>query len=294
MTPRLTTPVAVPPLPFQLDFSTPIVSLGSCFADEVGHRLLDGGFHVELNPFGTLYNPASIAHAIDRLLTDTPITEADLVEHDGLWHSWYHHGSFSHRLKEECLASCNSRLHQAHLVLRDAQLLMLTFGTAWVFSREGDTRPLSNRVVANCHKLPPSHFVRWRMEVADIVGLWQPLLQRLHTFNPRLNVLFSVSPIRHLADGLHGNQLSKATLLLAEDALCSQHPTLAYYFPAYEILLDELRDYRFFAPDMLHPSPLSADIVYDRFQQACLSPALIQQAHLNAKTARQSLHQPLH
>ncbi|MBQ9417093.1 MAG: GSCFA domain-containing protein [Bacteroidales bacterium] len=294
MTPPLTTPVVTPPMPFSLDHSSLILSLGSCFADEIGRRLLDGGFCVELNPFGTLYNPASIASALDRLLTDTPIAASDLVQHESLWHSWHHHGSFSRPTAEACLAACNERLHQAHLALQQATLLTLTFGTAWVFSLREETSPRSSRVVANCHKLPASHFERWRLDTEDICDLWLPLLQRLHDFNPKLKVLFTVSPIRHLADGAHGNQLSKATLLLAVEKLCTAHPTLCTYFPAYEIVLDELRDYRFFAPDMTHPSSLAADIVYSRFQQSCLSPALIQQAHLAAKAHRREQHRPLH
>ena len=146
-------------------------------------------------------------------------------------------------------------------------------------------------VVANCHKLPPQQFVRRRMSVDEVVSIWHPLLKELHAHYPTLNILFTVSPIRHMADGAHGNQLSKSTLLLAIDQLNTRAIT---YFPSYEIVLDELRDYRFFGPDMAHPTPLAVDIVWDRFQQACMTPAVIQQAHLNAKRHKREKHIPLH
>ena len=284
MTPTLTTPVIPSRMPFQLDFSSGIVSLGSCFADEIGARLLESDFRIATNPFGTLYNPASIAAALNRIIDDRPIDEADLVQHEGLWHSWHHHGSFSRLTAKECLEACNSRIHQAHIALKEATLLMVTFGTAWVFEHDGT-------IVANCHKLPPQEFVRRRMDIDEIVVLWQPLLNKLSTFNPKFSTVFTVSPIRHMADGAHGNQLSKSTLLLAIDQLTTQ--TIAY-FPAYEIVLDELRDYRFYGSDMTHPAPLTVDIVWDRFQQACMTPATIQQAHLNAKQHKREKHIPLH
>lgn len=289
MMPNLTTPVIVPQLPFKIDYSTGIVSLGSCFADEIGERLQEGDFHVEMNPFGALYNPASIAAAVRRLMEDREIGMDDLVQHEGLWHSWHHHGCFSHSTADETLAACNSRIHQAHQAIKEASLLMVTFGTAWVFEREGE-------IVANCHKLPPQMFVRRRMTVEEIVALWQPLLQELAAYYPGLKVLFTVSPIRHMADGAHGNQLSKSTLLLAIDNLLPtiHCPLPTYYFPSYEIVLDELRDYRFFDEKMTHPTPLAVDIVWDRFQRATMLPAIREQVHFNAKQHKREKHIPLH
>lgn len=286
MMPPLTTSVPVPHMPFRIDFATGIVSLGSCFADEIGKRLRDGDFYVELNPFGTLYNPASIATALHRLIDDREITAADLVFQDDLYHSWHHHGSFSRPTPEETLEVCNSRIHQAHQALGSAKLLMVTFGSAWIFEREG-------QVVANCHKVPQQEFGRRRMTVDDIVALWRPLLDELHALYPQLTVLFSVSPIRHMADGLHGNQLSKSTLLLAIDELVAHHSSLVYY-PAYELVLDELRDYRYFGPDMCHPSDLAVEIVWEHFQRATMVGAVRQQAQFNRKQHKQERHIPLH
>ena len=292
MMPNLTTPVLAPKMPFSLDFASGIVSLGSCFADEVGSHLQESDFPVELNPFGTLYNPASIAAAMHRLIEDREITVDDLMQHEGLWHSWHHHSSFSQPTAEATLAVCNSRIHQAHKRLKEATLLMVTFGTAWIFERV-----VSGQwsVVSNCHKLPPQEFVRRRMTVEEIVALWQPLLDILQAYYPTLNLLLSVSPIRHLADGAHGNQLSKSTLLLAIDQLLATGKwPMATYFPAYEIVLDELRDYRYFDEKMTHPTPLAVDIVWERFQNATMSPAVRQQAHYNMKQHKREKHIPLH
>ena len=296
MSARLFSAVEVGAMPFRLGLEDGVVTMGSCFADVIGTRLEEGGFRVERNPFGTLYNPASVAAALERLIDCQEITRADLVEHEGLWHSWHHHGSFSRPTAAECLEACNGRIRQAHGALRGARVLMVTFGTAYTFglipqppllSREGE-----RMVVANCHKLAAAMFERRRMTVGEVVGIWRPLMERLAVFNPLLSVVFTVSPIRHLADGAHGNQLSKATLLLAVEELVSifNSQFSISYFPAYEIVLDELRDYRFYGPDLAHPSPLAEDIVYERFQQATMTPATIQQAHNNAKLAKRQRH----
>ena len=287
MMPNLTTPVLAAKPPFQLDFASGIVSIGSCFADEIGVRLQSSDFHIEINPFGALYNPASIATALHRLIEDRCIEMGDLVKHEGYWHSWHHHGKFSCSTAGATLATCNSRIHQAHQALTSANLLMVTFGTAWIFEHEG-------QVVANCHKLPPQMFVRRRMTVEEIVALWQPLLEELHAYYPKLNIMLSVSPIRHMADGAHGNQLSKSTLLLAVDELCSACCNNAYYFPAYEIVLDELRDYRFFDEKMTHPTSVAVDVVWERFQRATMVPAVREQAHFNMKQHLREQHIPLH
>lgn len=270
---NLSTPVAVAPSLLRLSQDRPILLIGSCFTESIGLRLKDFGFRVMMNPFGILYNPLSIAECLRRCLIGEEITENELVERDGLWHSWLHHGSFSHPAKEDCLAACNQRLHQAQNLLKENPLVILTLGTAWVYEHKG-------RVVANCHKVPGKEFTKRLLTIDEIVAAYAPL--------PLPQTLWTVSPIRHWADGAHGNQLSKSTLLLASEQLQGE------YFPAYEIVMDELRDYRFYDRDMLHPSPLAVDIVWERFQQTYMdTPTLTLGQECHQQNKRMA-HKPIH
>ena len=275
---QLSTPVTVDPQGLAIDLGTPMLTLGSCFADELGSRLQRDGFDILCNPFGTLYNPLSIAEDLLLALAGDPLPEDRLVFHDGLWHSWMHHSRFSSPDRDECLSRCNQAIHEAHDRLQRQPLLLVTFGTAWVFRHNG-------RVVANCHKLPPQQFSRTRLIVDEIVDVWLPLTERLHAGG--IQTLFTVSPVRHMADTAHGNQLSKATLLLAVDRLATP------YFDSYEILLDELRDYRFYARDLCHPSDLAADLLYERFLEVYTTPATRQQALLNRKESLRAGHRAI-
>lgn len=275
---QLTTPVTTDSQGLVLDHSTPMLALGSCFADEMGSRLRRDGFDILCNPFGTLYNPLSIAEDLQMALAGEPLDPALLVQHDGLWHSWMHHSRFSSPDRDECLGRCSQAIQEAHDQLQRHPLLIVTFGTAWVFRHEG-------RVVANCHKIPPQQFTRTRLTIDEIVDVWQPLTERLH--GEGIQTIFTVSPVRHLADTAHGNQLSKSTLLLAVDRIDTP------YFDSYEILLDELRDYRFFGRDLCHPSDLAADIVYERFLDTYTTPATRQQALLFRKEALRAGHRTI-
>ena len=275
---QLITPVTTDSQGLVLDHSTPMLALGSCFADEMGSRLRRDGFDILCNPFGTLYNPLSIAEDLQMALAGEPLDPALLVQHDGLWHSWMHHSRFSSPDRDECLGRCNQAIQEAHDQLQRHPLLIVTFGTAWVFRHEG-------RLVANCHKIPPQQFTRTRLTIDEIVDVWQPLTERLH--GEGIQTIFTVSPVRHLADTAHGNQLSKSTLLLAVDRIDTP------YFDSYEILLDELRDYRFFGRDLCHPSDLAADIVYERFLDTYTTPATRQQALLFRKEALRAGHRTI-
>lgn len=226
-----------------------ILLLGSCFTTEVGSLLAADGYDCCINPTGNVYNPLSAARTVANLEAAKVYTEADLVEVQGLWRSLDHHTRLAAPTPAEALAKINGSMAIGRRALEEATHVIITFGTAWVFERQGT-------VVCNCHKLPAREFVRRRLSVSEIVEAWQPIIDRY----PSKRFIFTVSPIRHLADGLHGNQLSKATLLLAIDALRG-----AEYFPAYETLIDELRDYSWYAADRVHPSPAAVAEVYTRF-----------------------------
>lgn len=254
------TRISIPKAPFTFSHTEQTVLLGSCFAENIGKKLEENKFKTDLNPFGTLYNPSSIAEAIRMLLRPERFTGDDLFQHEGIYHSFSHHSRFSSSSETECLANINGRLFRSADSLRKSRRMILTFGTAWVYRLKS-----SGKVVSNCHKLPEKMFDRQLLTVEKITTEWKSLLLSLWEQNPDLKILFTVSPIRHWKDGAHGNQLSKATLLLAIDVLQKEFPERTAYFPAYEIMMDELREYRFYADDMLHPSPAAVEYIWERF-----------------------------
>ena len=265
---NLYTQISIPTSDRPISYNDKILLLGSCFADSIGVKFSEHYFHTLVNPFGTLYNPASIATALcSSSNIQSPIANTHIVEWGGMWHSMFHHGSFSHPDKQEVIRRCEQSREQLQLFLQQASVVIVTFGTAWVYEYEG-------AVVANCHKMPANMFVRRRLTVEEIVAMWQPIIESM----PDKHWIFTVSPIRHVKDGLHENQISKAILLQAIDSLTSNRISninsngeVCSYFPSYEIMLDELRDYRFYAEDMVHPSPVAVEYIWQRFVDTFMS-----------------------
>lgn len=244
---------------FSINYEHRIMTLGSCFAENIGKNMQEMYLDVDVNPFGVLYNPLSVLQSIEILLSKREFTEKDIFNHKSIWNSFNHSSQFSDTNKERCLEKINSRLKSSFLFIEKAKVLVLTFGTAWVYEEKQN-----GRVVSNCHKLPSTVFNRRRLSVEEIVEAYSKLIEKLQTVNPDLKIIFSVSPVRHLKDTAHGNNLSKSVLLLAVDELCVQFNN-TFYFPAYELLLDELRDYRFYAEDMVHPSDLTIQFIWQKF-----------------------------
>ncbi|MBD5282940.1 MAG: GSCFA domain-containing protein [Bacteroides sp.] len=226
-----------------------LLMLGSCFTTEVGQLLAADGLDVCINPTGNVYNPLSAAKTLVNLARGRRYDADELIEVQGLWRSLDHHTRLAAPTPEEAIKKINRSMEIGGEALSRATHIIITFGTAYVFERRGE-------VVCNCHKLPDREFIRRRLSVDEIVNAWQPLIEQ---FSDK-RFIFTVSPIRHKADGLHGNQLSKATLLLAIDSFKG-----ADYFPAYEIMIDELRDYKFYAADEVHPAPEAVEIIHRRF-----------------------------
>jgi len=253
------TQVELPEKEAKIAHSERIMLWGSCFVENIGKLLVENKFRCEVNPLGVLYNPLSIAKSLRQVLVKRVYGETDLFQAGGMWHSWMHHSDFSSGSLEGCLGKINGGMKKVADALSDTDWLVVTWGTAYVYSLRQ-----TQEVVGNCHKQPEKLFVRTRLKVAEIVEVWKNLLDELVVLNPRLKVLFTVSPIRHAKDGMHGNQLSKSTLLLAVDELCATCPD-CYYFPSYEIVMDELRDYRFYADDMLHPSAKAVEYIWECF-----------------------------
>jgi hypothetical protein len=254
--------IKIPESPFKIAYKDSLLFIGSCFAGNIGDKMAEYGFNVEVNPFGVLYNPLSVSSACRSMLNPEPLVADDLFFYKGVYHSFAHHGRFSDVSVDKCIARINESLNRAAAYLRTLSYLAVTFGTAGVY-RHGS----SGAVVANCHKLPESEFVRERLTVSDITDEWSALLGELWRINPSLKVILTVSPVRHWKDGAHLNQVSKSTLLLAEQALVEQYPEKVLYFPAFELMMDELRDYRFYAEDMIHPSPPAIHYIWERFSE---------------------------
>jgi hypothetical protein len=283
---KLTTEISIPSPLFSVTYDDWLLTMGSCFAENIGGRLCRYGFDSDVNPFGILYNPLSIAASLERLLAGTLYDTSELFQYNGLWHSYAHHGSFSDVTAAGALDKINARFVTAADRLPNCNVLLITFGTAWVYRRKGD-----EAVVSNCHKVPEKEFDRLRLSVDSIVERWSLLLTQLKTLNPNMRVLFTVSPIRHWKDGAHENQLSKSTLLLAIDRLVESCGAL--YFPAYELMMDELRDYRFYASDMLHPSEVAVDYIWERFADCCFDKATREAMREVEQVARAMAHRPL-
>lgn len=257
--------VEVPKSELRIDHQTKIVLFGSCFAENIGKQLLENKFSVNVNPFGVLYNPASISQAIGLLQQDRFFSDKDVFLNQGVYRTYFHHSVFSSSDKDSFLQTINRKREEASRDLKEADVLLITFGTAYAFTlKEND------QVVANCHKQPLNIFDREKLSMEEIVLSWSQLIETSLSINPDLKILFTVSPIRHWKDGAHNNQLSKATLLLAIESLMNKFSNL-YYFPSYEIVLDELRDYRFYAEDMIHPNDVAIRYIWEIFKDTYLN-----------------------
>lgn len=285
---KFRTEVQLSSSPFRLAPTSRVLMLGSCFAEEVGARLSDSlpEGSVVVNPCGVLYNPESIAQTLALLMADDADrrrdVEASLFEaNDGRWHSWLFSTKYSASTCQACLDLCMASLQGG---LQAYDLLVLTLGTDRCYRLRQD-----GRVVANCHKEPAARFDE--VAVADSTAL-QDALTAISLRYPSMHVLLTVSPYRYAKYGFHESQLSKSRLLLLADALCQSLP-MADYFPAYEIVLDELRDYRFYASDMLHPSEQAADYIFERFRDWCFTPELVTFAAARLKALKQSRHRPI-
>ena len=250
---------------FDINHKSKIMFLGSCFTENIGRILEKAKFKVDINPFGILYNPLSVKKSLEILLNNQTFVEDDLVKRDDVWHSFSHHSRFSGLKKTEVLENINTQLAISSEFLRDADYLFITFGTAWTYFLNKN-----NEVASNCHKFPANDFTRKLITIDFIVSEMNLILEKLLLQNKNLKIIFTVSPVRHWKDGANGNQISKATLLLAIESLKKQCENISY-FPSYELVIDDLRDYRFYADDMLHPNNLAVEYIKEKFADCYFS-----------------------
>ena len=276
----LHTEVNIKPIACSIHYGDGLLFLGSCFADEVGSLCLGLGFDAMVNPFGVLYNPASIAQSVERLGSGQPFTQEEVIAvGEGQYCTFSHNTAFWNSSETALLERVNQNLAEAHAHFLKSQWIVLSLGTSWVFREKA-----SQKVVSNCHKLPAHRFERQFLSVEESVQYLSEVVGQ----HPEKRFVFTVSPLRHLKDGLHENQLSKAALLLAVDAVCKRFDN-AHYFPAYEILLDELRDYRFYKEDMVHPTGQAVRYIWERFVDFAIDPR-----EKPAMKAAEELKQMLH
>ena len=285
---KLQTPVTFAPSRIPVTPDDRVLVIGSCFADQVGSRLRHAGFDACVNPFGTLYNPLSVAAALSRLCDGRPFTESECVEMGagaGLVCSFSHHTSFARETAEEFLSHANDALEEAAAFWRDCNKVLVTLGTVFCWLHDGV-------VVSNCLKRPAAEFERVEMTLEQVMAVLRSIVMS----SPGKEFIFTISPIRHLSDGAHLNQLSKSTLLLAVDALM-RDPVVGQrceYFPAYEIVMDELRDYRFYAEDMTHPTAQAADYIWERFLDFAVPSGFADRVAQAEKDWKAAQHRPLH
>lgn len=277
------TKVEVTSLKEKVSYSDNVLFMGSCFANEVGAQMKELRFNVLVNPFGVMFNPASIALSLQRLEECTLFTEEDIFEACGVYKSFYHGSEFAWRSKEEFLKSNNEILKSASQHFHNCSQVVITLGTSWVF-----TNKKSKNVVANCHKLPASFFERTSLSSEESVSLLAPFIKK----HRDKQWIFTISPVRHLKDGAHENQLSKSKLLIAADLLAGSFSNV-FYFPSYEVFMDELRDYRFYASDMVHPSEAALKYIWEKFKDFAIEPALDSKMKQIESLNQMRKHRPL-
>lgn len=282
---KLQTSVEITPMDekSKITYADKILFMGSCFATEVGTIMREYGFDIMLNPFGVLYNPASISSSIERLSTGDLFSEGDVICSQGRYTSFFHHSSFSRDTAEDFLDNANKSLAADSASFSEINTCIVTLGTSWVFRHIK-----RDIIVSNCHKIVPQEFRRERLSFEDITSMLGEIISSF----PCRKWIFTVSPIRHLKDGAHGNQLSKATLLLAIEQLQERFGNV-FYFPAYEIMMDELRDYRFYAENMTHPSPQAVRYIFEQFTRYAISESEFAKMALAEKELKAGRHRLL-
>jgi hypothetical protein len=262
--------------------------IGSCFTEHIGKKLNESGFETAINPFGILFNPVSIHRALQRIVSQAYYSEEELfLTHEKRYVSFDHHGRFSGPDLPGVLETINQSINSAYENLKNADVVIITLGSAWVY------RLLSSgNVVANCHKVPAKEFAKSLLTSTEIMSALKGIKDCLKQINPNAKVIWTISPVKHLKDGVVENQISKASLIMAVHHLIEE--TEDYYFPAYEIVTDELRDYRFFEKDLAHPNLLAVDYVWERFLKTCFFVDALEKAKEAESLNKLLQHKKLH
>ncbi|MFW5820905.1 MAG: GSCFA domain-containing protein [Bacteroidota bacterium] len=263
---KFRTEINIEPSHFQISYKDPIALIGSCFTKNIGKRLQEILFISDINPFGVVYNPLSVKRSLELLMSEKKYSEGELEYYNGKYFSWEHHSDFSGSKPELTLKKINEKIKTSSSFLKTAKYLFISMGTAWVY-RLKTTR----QVVCNCHKLPAANFHRELLSIEEITEEYEKLIKDLRKYNPEIRIIFTLSPVRHWKDGAHANQISKSVLNIALDNTINKYEDICGYFPSYEILLDDLRDYRFYEEDLLHPNQQAIDYIWEKFSDSYFS-----------------------
>jgi len=248
-----------------------LMLVGSCFTENIGEKLSKHKFSVYENPNGILFNPVSVSEAIINVIENKIYTKDDLFNYNEAWHSWQHHSRFSSLSADDALDKINSTTNEAHQFLKQADYILITLGSAWIYTlTDKAINAQVGTVAANNHKAPSDWFEKKLLRVHQTILVLATMLDRLGAFNPNIKIIFTISPVRHLREGAINNNRSKAVLIQAVHDLCERLKQL-YYFPAYELVIDDLRDYRFFAEDLVHPNYYATQYVWEKFVDACMN-----------------------
>lgn len=253
------TVVKIPKPKFELNHEDAIMSLGSCFSDNIANKFSDFKFNILSNPFGVLYNPISISQSLNRIISGQNYSDDEIHSFNNTYFSYDYHSSFNSIDKTEILNNINVSIKRSHLFFQKLSTMIITFGTAYVYQLKENYN-----IVANCHKVPSNNFIRKLLTPEEIANEYQVLLDEIFKSKPSLNIIITISPVRHLRDSAHENQISKSHLFTALNMIKKRYNQV-YYFPSFEIMMDELRDYRFYADDMIHPSKIAEEYIFESF-----------------------------
>lgn len=271
-----------------IDYHSKMILLGSCFAENIGEKFQYFKFHTDINPFGIIFNPVSLEILIRRVVQQNYFTEEDVFYHNDLWHCFEVHSEFSNPDKETFLKLLNQKISSTHTYLQSASHCFITLGTSWVY------RNLESKaIVANCHKVPQNQFAKELLSVNQVQASLESMIKLVQAINPACHFVFTVSPVRHLKDGYTENTLSKAHLIAGLPAVITKNG-MGYYFPSYEIMMDELRDYRFYADDMLHPSAIAIEYIWEKLTQTFMNDATLAISKEVSKLQKALAHRPIH
>jgi len=270
----------------QIDYSSKLMLLGSCFSENIGGKFEYFKFQSEINPFGILFHPVALENLITRSINQDFYTEDELIYHNEIWSCFDAHSKLNSVLKDDLLSKLNEQIELMHQQINASTHIIITLGTAWVYRYIA-----TDKIVANCHKIPQKQFQKELLSINDIVASLENIIALIRSLNPKVNFIFTVSPVRHLKDGFVENNRSKAHLLSAIHQTVEPRKQL-FYFPSYEIMMDELRDYRFYNQDMIHPNDVAVEYIWEKFKAVWLTEDAIDISQKVANIQTKKAHRP--